>query len=196
VTISRVLLATAALALFTLPAAADIDSLTVRDNTGAIVSQVSVDDSVADPTAFNFDVATAAWIDPSQFGNATTLYSPAGDPVNGPFTDIFGIASTDSGLVLAFTTGGGTPEGPEAYGTAFGPILEDTGDQTGLPASYDATYNLDPGLQAAGWTATFTESPNGPVVPEPASLTLLGLGAMGLGIQSWQKRRKLLLQLA
>jgi PEP-CTERM motif len=192
VKVSRYVLAAAALALFAIPASADVDTLTIYDGGGNIVSQVSVDDATADPNVIYYDVNSAAFIDPDQFGNPTNLFT--GDPNEPTVTDIFGIASTDDGLQLAFNTGAGNPEGPAPFG-GVGDIYIPDGQENGT-STFDATMYLDPALQREGFTASFSETPSAPSIPEPASLTLLSLGAMGLGIRAWQKRRKMLLQLA
>ena len=180
------LIAAAALALAALPGSAQSvfsDSMTVRDGTGAIVEQVIVTeaDEIAAGPGFIFMLKTA--VDPTQFSNYSTLYD---DPSNVNSTgDIFGIADDGTGaLKLAFASDIDGQDLSIIFGGA-GPnaFLEVLG------AAYDATLYLDPALQALGWTATFVSDGDvatPPPVAEPASLSLMGLAALGL----WATRRR------
>ena len=78
------------------------DCMFVFDGTGALVASTTVAEAVEDPNAV-YTVPGIA-IDPAQFGNATTLIEAGGNSATGPFSDIFGVASTGGGLFLAFSS--------------------------------------------------------------------------------------------
>jgi len=169
-----------ALALAALPAMAGSisDRLTVYKPDGSVYASVWVDEVNEDPNQFYY-INDASLIDPAEFGNATALIEPGGNPTNGPFSDIFGIFSDlTSNFFLGFQSDGDP-------GVQFGPdgaaifLTEVDG------ASYDATRYLAPNLLTLGYTATF-EVGN---IPEPGSLALLGLGTLALSAYRRTVRR-------
>jgi hypothetical protein len=92
-------------------------------------------------------------------------------------------------------------------GTSYWFILQPTDPSSALDVVWDhpdppvlatAAYTLDPAHGSWNTLGNFIQaavdiqgSPQTPV-PEPASLGLLGLGALGLGIGAWRERRRLL----
>ena len=146
------------------------DRLTVYKPDGSVYASVWVDEVNEDPNQFYF-INDESLIDPAQFGNATALIEPGGDPTNGPFSDIFGIFSDlNSHFFLGFQSDG---DPGVQFGSDGAAIFLTEVDG----ASYDATLYLNPDLKLMGYKATF-EVGN---IPEPASLALLGLGTLVLG---------------
>ena len=161
------------------------DVLTVFNAAGALVGQVGV---YEDGTMFGLNAAVVHLgssipngEDPSgvYYINDSTLADPTklGQPINlresvaGPFSDVFGVVVLSGSYYLGFTSD--TENVPPAFapvGTTI--ILENQ-------ASYDATAFLNPALQRAGYTATFTSDPS--EVPEPTTFGLMTGGLLGLG---------------
>jgi len=161
--------------LFASPLFADniSDYFRVTDPNGKVVYQFAVSEGIEDPNEIYF-INVKGLVDPSQFGNATTLVEP-----DGSFSDIFGIASINGDLFLAFNSDSETS--PAAYGNQGNIFLEE-----GQGGTWDATMYLNPSLQAQGYTAQFW-SDGDVVVPEPGTMALLGAGLMGV-IGSLRKR--------
>lgn len=166
----------AALLLGALPfsaQAAHSDDFTVWDAQRNIIEyvQISEADEIRNGPDFVYTLTTA--IDPSQFGNFTSLYD---DPAN-PLTsigDVFGIAQVGGSLMLAFSSDTDTA-------LPFGGVLVGAHNfWEGSQAAFDATMYLATNLQAAGWTAAFRSDNALNNIPEPASLGLLAFGAFGL----------------
>ena len=124
------------------------DCMLVFDGTGALVASTTVAEAVEDPNAV-YTVPGIA-IDPAQFGNATTLIEAGSNSATGPFSDIFGVASTGGGLFLAFSSDN---EVTTPFGSQGAIFLQET-----IAGPYDATMYLDPMLRAAGWTAQFSST--------------------------------------
>jgi hypothetical protein len=57
---------------------------------------------------------------------------------------------------------------------------------------FDATLYLSVALQDSGFRAVFQSDLDAQSVPEPATLTLLGLGALGLAGYAWRRKKQLL----
>jgi len=150
------------------------DVLIVCTPTGQLSDWVGVTEVNEDPNAI-YTLATPP--DPTQFGNATTFCefsSPCGPGLPQQYySDIFGVASVNGVLYMAFSSDaeGGSPYGIQ--GAIFLP------EPNGF---YNATMYLDPTLQSLGYTAWFQSS-----VPEPASLLLIG---SGIGLLARKLRKK------
>ncbi len=148
------------------------DVLNVFDGSGALVSQtVALEDGSEDP---GFIYVNPTLIDPNQFGNATVLRESDGSD-----SDIFGICTCGPNGDLAF----GFASDSETLGVNFGTFPRTFFEGVGGP--FDATLYLDQGLQAAGWTATFTSDG----VPEPATWAIMLIGFGGIG--ALLRRRKI-----
>ena len=167
------------------------DSLTVFDPTGAIFAQVSsAEDSTEDNTVISFIVPGLVGVDPTQFTKSTILLEPGGNALNGPYSDVFGVALVQGVFVLGFESDseiGGPPVDagpPSQFPNAT--YLQET---NGL---FDATLYLSVALQDLGYRAVFQSDLDAQSVPEPATLTLLGLGALGLAGYAWRRKKQLL----
>lgn len=98
------------------------------------------------------------------------FYEPGGDPVNGPWSDIFGIvAGGPDGLNLAFSSD--VDNIPFFYGGLPNMLVVEE-----PPGPYDMTMYLHPDLRAAGYHATFASTE----VPIPASCLLFLSGLIGM----------------
>jgi hypothetical protein len=171
--VARYLLMVGMFAMAGVRASADpiSDSLTVLDPKGHIFAQVSVTEANEDPKAILF-INIPGLANPAQFGNATTLLD-----LDGSFSDIFGVVKDRQGnMFLGFNSDGeGVPAAFGGSGSIFVP--EGSG-------GFGASMYLSPSFQKQGYTATFFSDP---AVPEPASFTLLGIGAAGLFGYGWRR---------
>jgi hypothetical protein len=150
------------------------DTMVVYDATGAIVAFTGATEADEAANGVNFTYVTPIAIDPSQDGNATILTEP-GIPASVGYSDIFGICTCGPGGALALGFNSDTETQLVNFGLFPNILVE-----TGKPVS--ATLYLDPGLQAAGYTAYFTSDGD---VPEPAAWTLMlvGFGLAGAGLR-------------
>jgi hypothetical protein len=151
----------------------DSDCMVVFGPTGLIVSFAGAteQDEINNGPSFVYTVPGIA-PDPAQFGFATTRCEPGF--VCGPgqnaanYSDIYGVASVNGNLFLAFSSG--DENGCPICNQGFYYLPES------WPGVYAATFYLDPALQAQGYTAYFWSD----TTPEPSSLILLGSGVLGL----------------
>jgi len=153
----------------------DSDALAVCAPNGTLYDYVSVTEANEDPNAVYLLPITAA--DPNQWGFATTfceLSSPCGPGLPQQYySDIVGVYGNGQTLSVAFASDAESGSPFAAQGHYF--IPEPNG-------WYDVTYNIDPILQAQGYTAWFISS-----VPEPTTMLLLGSG-IGLLARRLRKR--------
>ncbi len=176
----------AALLLGALPfsaQAAHSDDLTVWDENGRVVEyvQASEADEQKNGPSFVYFLKTVR-VDQSKFGFPTTLFEDFNDPLS-KIGDVFGIAELPGGFFLAFAS-----DTEDAF--PFGGITPGAGGNywEGSQYFFQATQYLAPDLRERGWVAAFRSENALNGIPEPASLSLLALGALGL--LSSRKRQK------
>ena len=186
-------------------------SLTVYDPSFNVVYQVAVPETTIDPNTIyelfpetSITVGTNSDLLPNisifgsgtfEFPNAapTAIYAAGGNPTTGPWDAIFGLVydtntQTWNGNSINYFLG--FAAGPPGTGTPFAPDGASTYDSESSGPFFNATEYLSTSLQSAGYTATFYD-PESASAPEPASLTLIGLGAAVMASAGWWQRRKL-----
>ena len=158
------------------------DLLWITDPLGNTFASVSQDETTEDARAIIFMTGSAAWLDFSQQNNPTVFYMRGGNPITGPFSDVFGMTTDSSNqLLLAFTSDSDIMSSP--YGNVGTlKVAEPIGP-------YDGTMYLDPSMRASGYHLWFES--DFAEVPEPGSITLLlGSGIAGGAIILGRKQMK------
>ncbi len=157
------------------------DIMTVYAPGGAVFDRVFAFGNEEADNLYYFDPNSVA-VDSSQIGNYTTLLEP-----NGDWSDTFGIANGPTGDVLAFISDPQASVPPlgllaliEVIDLTPNPYFWEPGETWTI--AYNATLYLSQAMRDAGYTADFRSD-----IPEPASLALLGIGALAAGSRR-QKR--------
>lgn len=125
-------------------------------------------DIVGSPGSFNPDVWTS-W-DNTFYGGSSTVYNNNWIGGNIPFGASLGGFKIHTTAVVAPTS---------FKWFAFG-VYSGSGEYPGND-NFNAQWN--PGFEGV------TGDPIGPAVPEPASIVMLGLGGIGLGLAAWRRKR-------
>ncbi|MCU1339213.1 MAG: hypothetical protein JWO19_4794 [Bryobacterales bacterium] len=183
----------AAVLLSSVPARAaaviNSDILSVVHGTTTCSVSASEPDSAAQIFFLNASSCAGLQVDSSQLGSFTILTEP-----NNTRSDIFGVADLcrldnadcDRGehqYVLAFVSDSETSQAHLFYddqGTSNAITLAE-----GSGGPFSATRYLSSSLQQSGWTASFSSDL---VVPEPASLGIMFLGLLAIGLYARQGR--------
>jgi hypothetical protein len=118
--------------------------------------------------------------DPDEWGNYTSVMQSPSDQT---MSDAFGVLFRDPDFLLFFLSDTSTDPCPYPLGPNL--VFEHLLPSGGYGGMFDATMYLDHGLQAQGWSATFS---SGLTVPEPATFFLLG---SGVGVIALLKRRSI-----
>jgi hypothetical protein len=189
VPMTRYLFAVGVVLLSSLPCVAQApnsDAFTFFQNSGQLASfLIPEDDPTLDgggPIGLGSSGGFSPLPDMTQYGNYTVLTEG-----NGTISDVFGVVNFSGTFFIGFQS---DPEGGIAsVSSTF--VNPNGGTPTTMPEGsggpFDATKYLSSAQRGQGITATFQSDP---AVPEPSTLTLLGLGSLGLVGYAWRRRKQ------
>jgi PEP-CTERM motif-containing protein len=162
------------------------DTFTLLQNGTPVFAPVSFleADEQRTPPGTLIGITQPGLVDLTQSGNYTIVRDP-----DGSISDVFGVADFGAvgGIVVSFFSAAesGATIVPIEFQVPVGGMPTTLAEGNGGP--FDATRYLSSEFRSQGYTLTFQSDSD--LVPEPSSLTLLGLSGLGL-IQFAYRARK------
>ena len=172
--------------------AANSDCFTILDSSGAAAggTPLCVAEGTEGDSEGGIHALPPGFANTGLFGNPTLVYEPDGTTLS----DIFGIFITATGACANGCIGFASDPSASDMALFFPPPDDDEfvtfiAQEGANGGTFDATAYLDANHQRNGFTATFFSDGDGAAaVPEPATLALLGLGALAM---SFARRKNL-----